>query len=112
MIEVWNIWLSLPLKVQFLCMTPLLSLPLLWLIHPRRLGQGWSYDWQKRIDREIRTARKRTKREDRKVAMNETFTKLVAELEKETGRMAEFGQMPPEHRHIWWYFLQRIHYHL
>lgn len=112
MLELWDIWQTLPLKVQLLCLTPLLVIPLLYLCHPRRLGQGWSYDWQQRIDLEIRATRKRTKRKERKAAMNETFAKLMIELEKETGRMSEFGHMPAEHRYIWWYFLQRIHYHL
>ncbi len=112
MLEVWNAWMTLPLNVQLICLTPLLAIPLLWYCHPKRLGQGWSWEWQQRIDREIRETRKRTNRKNRKAAMTETFAKLMVDLKLETGGVNFIFMPNPEHRYVWMYLYRKIHYSL
>lgn len=111
MIEVYNAWLDLPWEVQLMCLTPLLVLPLLWLLNPKRTNP-WSYKWERHIDNELANVRKKFKGKLRRTAYEDTFARLIVQLEKETGTSNFIFLSNPEHRMVWMYLYRKIHYTL
>lgn len=111
MIEVYNVWMTLPWNVQLACVLLLTTLSLLWLLSPKRT-HPWSYQWERRIDHEVAETRKLYKGKARRRELENTFAHLVAALELETGG-CNFILMPnAEHRMVWMYLYRKIHYTL
>lgn len=107
MIEVYDAWMTLPWKVQLLCLIPLLVLPLLWLLSPKR-QHPWMYRWERHIDNEITYTRKKFKGLERPCAMRATFARLIVELERETGGCNFVLMEDAEHRMVWMYLYRKI----
>lgn len=111
MIEVYNVWMELPWKVQLLCLTPLCVLPMLWYLSPKRL-HPWMYRWERHIDNEIAYTRKTFKGKVRTEAYRDAFARLIHELERETGGCNFVLMHNVEHRLVWMYLYRKIHYTL
>lgn len=111
MLEVYAAWMTLPWKVQLLCLTPLCVLPMLWLLSPKR-QHPWMYRWERHIDNEIAFTRKQFKGIGRRAAMCDAFARLITELERETGGCNFVLMSNPEHRSVWMYLYRKIHYTL
>lgn len=111
MIEVYDAWMTLPLKVQLICLAPLCVLPLMWYFSPKRQNP-WSYRWERHIDNEIAYTRKKCKGIDQQAKLRDAFARLITELERETGGCNFVLMSNAEHRSVWMYLYRKIHYTL
>lgn len=109
MLELLEVFILFPWNVKLLILSPLLALPLVWLLRPKiGTDSGWVAGWQNTIDSKWREVRKHYSRKERKLAIKMEYIKLMIALEGETGPLRDFIHMESHHKAVWLYFLKRV----